>query len=71
VEKFGEMVVMMKTGDEERMSVPRYRKIRDKKTPGVKQTDREILRDLLLNDPEFNELLRSIVADIVAGNQRE
>jgi hypothetical protein len=71
VEKFEEKVAMMKTKDEEHMSVPRYRKIRGKKTPGVKLTDREILRDLLLNDPEFNELLRSIVADIVAGNQRE
>ena len=37
--------------------------------PGFKLAEREILRDLLLNDPEFNELLRSIVADIVTGNQ--
>ena len=54
--------------DEEQMSGRRYTKTRRKKTPGFKLTDKEILRDLLLNDPEFNELLRSIVADIVAGN---
>ncbi len=55
--------------DEEQMSGRRYPKNRRKKTPGLKMTDRENLRDLLLNDPEFNELLRSIVADIVSGNQ--
>jgi hypothetical protein len=54
--------------DEEQMSGRRYSKTRRKKTPSFKLTDREILRDLLLNDPEFNELLRSIVADIVTGN---
>ena len=54
--------------DEEQMSGRRYTKTRRKKSPGFKLTDKESLRDLLLNDPEFNELLRSIVADIVAGN---
>ena len=64
------MVLEMKNmKDEEHMSVHRYPKTRRKKTPGFKLKDREILRDLLLNDPEFNELLRSIVADIVTGNQ--
>jgi len=62
------MMEMKNMKDEEQMSGRRYSKTRRKKTPGFKLTDREILRDLLLNDPEFNELLRSIVADIVAGN---
>ena len=64
------MVMEMKNmKDEEHMSVRRYPKTRRKMRPAFKLADREILRDLLLNDPEFNELLRSIVADIVTGNQ--
>jgi hypothetical protein len=55
--------------DEDHMSVHRYPKTRRTKIRGFKLIDREILRDLLLNDPEFNELLRSIVADIVGRNQ--
>jgi len=63
------MVMEMKNMKDDEQTVRRYAKTRRKKTPGFKLADREILRDLLLNDPEFNELLRSIVADIVAGNQ--
>ena len=63
------MVMEMKNMKDEEQTVRRYPKTRRKKTSGFKLADREILRDMLLNDPEFNELLRSIVADIVAGNQ--
>ena len=59
----------MKNMKDEEQTVRRYSKTSRKKIPGLKMTDRENLRDLLLNDPEFNELLRSIVADIVSGNQ--
>jgi hypothetical protein len=32
-----------------------------------KQNEREIIRDLLLHDPEIQELLKNIVAEICAG----
>ena len=36
-----------------------------------KQSEREIIRELLLHDPELQELLKNIVADIVSGMQDE